>query len=232
MQFSIWMPDYYYGNSDSKRARARKVEINPGFTTLVGPNGTGKTTFLKQIADACKENDYPYVYYDNMSDGGSRSMQSALSSSKLHLLAELATESEGEGIYTNLCEFASTVGALCAKYRASKSPIFVLMDGIDSGLSIDKIMVIRKFFIDYAIDLEHKHGNDNLFIICTANNYELARNSAQLSVCSAKYVHLNSYAKFSRFIIGSSYHKEDLCYAKKSFPETEGSKSCTSKDGD
>lgn len=230
MEFSIWLPKHYYGNTESdKRIKPKKVVINPGYTALVGPNGSGKTTFLKQIADKCREENYQVVYYDNSVDGGGNSMQRALMSSQLDLLAQMALGSEGEGIYANICELASKIGLACHNARGEK-PVFILMDGIDSGMSIDKIQVVKKHLIDFAINIEKQNGNDQLYFICTANNYELAKGAAQLSVCSAKYVNLDSYSKFSRFVIANSQHKEELGYAtKKAVSKTKGTKSGSSR---
>lgn len=226
MEFSIWLPKDYYGyEKANRRPRARKITINPGYTALVGPNGSGKTTFLRQIAAKCREAGYTVVYYDNMSDGGNSSMQRALMDSRIDFLSQLALGSEGEGIFANIGELASKIGRACYNARG-RTPVFVLMDGIDSGLSIDKIQVVRKDLIDFAINVERQNGNDNLYIICTANNYELSKGAAQLNVCNTKYVNLDTYTKFSRFIISNSEHKEELGYVtKKKVSKTKGSKS-------
>ena len=53
------------------------IEIKSGVTVLVGCNGIGKTTLLKQIRDKLKENKIPYIMFDNLHDGGSKAISEA-----------------------------------------------------------------------------------------------------------------------------------------------------------
>lgn len=231
MEFRILLPKHYYGEAGT-RGRVKTIEINPGYTALIGPNGAGKTTFLRQIEEQCNaRGDCIVIHYDNMSDGGDKSMQRALMSSNISFVAQMALSSEGEGIYANICELATKIGGTCSRARGKKS-VFVLLDGMDSGLSIDKIMNIRKNLIDFAIDIETEHGGSNLYFICTANNYELAKDAAQLDVCTAKYVNLTTYAKFVKYIMKNSKHKEELGYGKAKISKTEKTKPSTIREAD
>lgn len=53
------------------------MTINPGVTVLVGCNGIGKTTFLRQLRNKLKKSDIPYIEYDNLHDGGNNSVSEA-----------------------------------------------------------------------------------------------------------------------------------------------------------
>ena len=66
IKIRIWIPKYYYG--DAINGRPRAVEFFPGYTTLIGPNGSGKTTYLRQIQEFCRKHEYECLYFGATDD--------------------------------------------------------------------------------------------------------------------------------------------------------------------
>ena len=59
----------YYGE-DYDLYKKKTITIKEGLTVLVGCNGIGKTTLLRQIKDHCKKEDIPVLSFDNLKEGG------------------------------------------------------------------------------------------------------------------------------------------------------------------
>lgn len=227
----LYTPKSYYGEEGQKE-KLINFEINPGYTALVGPNGTGKSTMLKQIVTYCEEHKYSYLLYDNLRDGRQTTMQEALMSGHMEDLFAHMCSSEGEGIIHNIGNFASKVGRMCYKNSlrpGEKMPVFILLDGIDSGMSIDKLWTFRHDFADFIIAEELKNRNPDLYIITTANNYELANNGADcINVINGKHIKFKTYDAFEKFIFKNS--KEEFLNGKPQvLSKTEKTKSNGSK---
>ena len=230
MLIKIWLPEDYYGAEESKSRRRKSVDIFPGFTTLVGPNGAGKTTYLHQIRDFCKEMKYPVIYYDNLSDGGQNSMSAALWSGRNSFLANLATSSEGENIVQNLGEFAQKVGSTMYRQRNKPEPVFILLDGLDSGLSIDRLLQVKAQFVNFILDIENEQSAHDTYIISTANNYELVVGSTAINVLTGKPISLKTYNAFRKFILKNC--KEDIGRDEKALSEAKELKSRSTESTD
>ena len=169
-----------------------KITINPGITVLVGKNGIGKTTLLMQIEQSLKKQKIPYLTYNELTDGR-WSMQRALDAQNMQFLATLYQSSEGQKIHLNLGQFAEKVGRFISKYR--NETVFVLFDAIDSGLSIDNIAEVKDFF-----DLVVK-DNPNVYIIVSANSYEMANGSSCFDVQKCEYCTFTDYNDYRTFIL-------------------------------
>ena len=92
-----------------------KVAFEPGVTVLIGCNGCGKTTLIRQIKRLLDKEDIPYVAYDNLHDGGSNARQKAGFYGDVEFMATSMCSSEGENIVLNMGNMARSMGGLTRK---------------------------------------------------------------------------------------------------------------------
>lgn len=215
--------DYY--EEGEKIFKKSNIVIKPGVTVLVGCNGAGKTTLLKQIEHALKVEKIPCVKYDNLHEGASNAVSEAVFFEDFGLVAQLMCSSEGENISLNVGMFATKLRKFI-KTGKTKSRLsilhennddnesnerWILFDAIDSGLSIDNIMEIKDLF---NLIIEDGVGKD-VYIIVSANAYELARGEQCFDVYNGKYITFSNYEDYRNFILKSReiknqrYDKED-----------------------
>jgi len=178
------------------------VSVNPGITVLVGCNGAGKTTMLRQIEEQLENEEEPFVSFDNKTEGGQRAMDSFGFFKQFAELATMVCSSEGEQIMIVLGKQAKKVGELSRNNQDRN--IFVLLDAVDSGFSIDNICALKKYLFDLAI----KNHPKDVYIICTANSYEMARGEDCIDVISCEHVRFNDYEEYRNFVIETSKKKE------------------------
>lgn len=175
------------------------VDLKPGLTVLVGCNGSGKTTLLHQIKHYCTKNEIPVLEFDNLHEGGSNSLSAAGFMGNTDFLIEGITSSEGELINMNIGNFATKMGRFVSK-NSDKKEIVFLMDAIDSGLSIDNIIETKELLFKTVLEDCNKRGIET-YIVVSANEYELARNSNCLDVSSCKYVDLKNYEDYRNLVL-------------------------------
>lgn len=206
----IQLPTGFYEGND-KIFKAKSVDLQKGFSVLVGCNGTGKTTFFKHLENECKNNDYPFFSYDNLNDGGSTARSKMAFKNNLVGLFRDMSSSEGENIYNNVSEIAEEFGSFIRRNKAKKKPLFVVFDAVDSGLSIDNIVELKNFF-----KFVMKHESDaELYLIVSANSYEMASGEQCVDITNGKYITFNSYDEYREFVLNSRKIK-DARYAKES----------------
>lgn len=206
--------------------------INPGLTVLVGCNGAGKTTLLNNIEEQLKREKVPCYSYDNLHEGGSNSVGNALLYENISLVAYLMTASEGEQIQENfgtilenVHEFLQT-GKINTKenriLNAFQSLLdskenedneselinerWLLLDAIDSGLSVDA--VVNVIDVLNFILKDAKRMGVKLFIVITANEYELCRRNKCFDVNSGQYIEFKDYEDYRKFILKSREKKD------------------------
>lgn len=181
------------------------VNLKTGLTVLVGCNGSGKTTMLKQIKNHCREENIPVLEFDNLHDGGSNSLSAAGFFGDTDFMIEGMTSSEGEVINMNLGKFAGKMGGFVRKHSDSKQLVF-LMDAVDSGLSIDYILELKNLLFKTVMDDLNAKGIE-VYIVASANEYELAKKEQCLDVISCKYVNINTYDDYRKVVIESRKKK-------------------------
>ena len=227
MIIKTWRDPYDVGFSPT---HPTKIEINPGLTVLVGCNGAGKTTLLKNIKDHCIGNKIPCYAYDNLSDGGSSAMSELLNDNYNEGVA-LYFQSEGECIKSNISRASSmfksffTLGYIDNKqnrfrrifadekvlkkqdevFKNAKERV-LLFDAVDSGLSVDSVIEIKRLFDVILADAST--FKKDIYIVIAANEYELARNTDCFDVNTGKYLKFSDYEDYRKFIIKRRMKKD------------------------
>lgn len=201
--------DNYTKFYDEGKGKSFTVEFNPGYTCIVGPNGTGKTTMMKQIKHYCEKNseEYNVVNFDNVKEGGSHRFQEFLYTGKIDLIGTISCSSEGEGIIINLGDFATKCGQATRECINSNKKLVILVDGVDSGTSIDKIEDFKENFCNF-ISSHCASQNIEVYIIATANNYAMVSNGVDcVSAINGTHKSFKTYKSFESFVM--KYKKGD-----------------------
>ena len=194
----------YYGECDIYERD--EIEVKPGVTVLVGCNGAGKTTLITQMMESLKERKIMAIMYDSLQDGGDRALSAAGYNENFKLMAKLMQSSEGENIVNNVGEFAGRLGKMI-RQQPDSSEIWVFFDAIDSGMSIDNIVDVKDFF-----NLVLQEKGKTVYIIASANEYELARGEQCFDVRNGEYVTFSDYEDFRTFILKSREIKKERKY--------------------
>jgi len=220
--------DYY--NEDEPLYKKKDISLKSGVTVLVGCNGIGKTTMLHQIEAKLKEKKIPCIYYDNLHEGGSSSISEAMFYGDSVFGATAMCSSEGENIVMNMGKLASKLGhfiktgesrkrskleqsmrtAYGVKEEAPEEPIkerWILLDAIDSGLSVDNIVDLKEYLFKVIQEHSKELGVDT-YIVISANEYEMARNEQCFLVHEGKYVPIDSYEEYRGLVVLSREYKD------------------------
>lgn len=181
-----------------------QVTFNPGISVLIGCNGSGKSTLLSLIKNQLNNKEIPYLSYDNLSQGGFNAKEKALGYCNFELANVLMSSSEGEQIFINFGQMVTSLRQFVTENKDAKE-IWILFDAIDSGLSIDNIVEI-KAFINNKLIKENQHMD--VYVLISANSYEMCRNSQCFDVRNCKYRLIRTYHEFSKFILKSRELKD------------------------
>ncbi len=200
-KFRIKYRDYY--NEGEYIFKKNNIEIHSGLTVLVGCNGIGKTTLLFEIKNQLKKKKIPFINFNNLVDGGGNAREEALYRSELDFLATTCCSSEGENIMLNIGNLAQNIRRSIKKYE-DENEYWILLDAVDSGLSIDNIIELKEFFNLLIED----NKNKDIYILASANEYEMAREEQCFDVANCKYITFKDYEDYRNYIIKSREYKD------------------------
>lgn len=187
-----------YYEEDIILFKKSNIKIEPGLTVLVGCNGTGKTTLLHHIKAELHNNNIIYLSFDNLFDGGSNARASAGLRGDMTWLATATLSSEGENIMMNIGNMARKIGDTVRR-NTTADEIWILLDAVDSGLSVDNIIELKDLF---SLIIEDAKNRDiDVYIVISANEYELARNEQCFDVYNCEYITFKDYEDYRKFII-------------------------------
>lgn len=227
-KFTI-VQDYY--NEGIDLYKKKTITIENGVTVLVGCNGIGKTTLLHQIRDSLKEDKIPCIEFDNLKDGGSKSISENAFYGNFNFVASAMCSSEGENIVMNIGNLAEKLGFFVKNGVENKrSSIismektikeikgedieeqetpkerWILLDAVDSGLSVDNVIDIKEYL--FKTILEYNYGND-IYIVISANEYEMTRGEQCFDVYQGKYLTFKDYEEYRNLVLQSREWKEE-----------------------
>lgn len=198
------IPKDPHETGESIYAKSR-ITIKPGLTVLVGCNGSGKSTLIRHIGYKLKKLRIPFFDYDNLFEGGKNAKDWALQvSGNMNLLIDLATSSEGEQIYINFGEMCRKLG-LFVRTNAMEKELWIMLDAIDSGLSIDYIDELKGFLKDMVIG---GNKDKDVYILVSANAYELCRDEWCFDVHNGVYTSFKDYEDYRDFVLRSRERKD------------------------
>lgn len=177
--------------------KKKKQIIQPGLTVLVGCNGYGKSTYLQIIEEELIKNKIPVMFYDDRHDGN-YSIEESMLLDNYSLMANEFCSSEGERIKIHIGKIAQKMGMLAKKQKTKE--IWVLLDAIDSGLSIDNVIEFKDF-IYHCLIPDMKKNKTELYIVVSANEFELAYNENCKDIYTGKDIKFTNYDQYKEFIL-------------------------------
>lgn len=185
--------------------KKRNVEIKEGLTVLVGCNGYGKTTFLNAIERRFqKDEKYKIIKWNGRHD--KEIIQNRLLEGNIGMFAATWGSSEGEEINNNIAVVANDIGRIMR--GKNDKDIIILLDCMDSGLSIDNIIDAKDFFKSLVIEDIKKSGH-KCYIIASANEYELANKERCYDIYTGKELTFSNYDKYKHFIMKTRRIKDE-----------------------
>lgn len=204
----------------------RTIEIDPGVTVLIGCNGSGKTTLIRLIKEQLQKEHVAVLSFDNLRDGGNRSVSDMLMAGDVEAVASAWSSSEGENIVLNLNRFARKIGefaqtgAIDSTYSKLRKAlgdseeeelktdeVWIFFDAADSGMSIDNV---QEFKDDCLRIIPQVFPKRDIYIIVSANEYEMCVGEKCFDVQRGKYVSIKSYQKYKTTILKSREYKDSL----------------------
>ena len=185
--------------------------FRPGLTTLIGCNGIGKTTLLRNIEEELSARGTPVIKFDNVGENSGqglfgRMMARAAVNSEYSMGDAVCvwSSSEGERIRESFIMFVNEVIPVI-KAQKGYGEFWILFDALDSGLSVDVIEDMKRYvFRQMLADLEL---SIQLYIIISSNSYEMSEGTNCFSVARCKYLPAATYAKYKKEVLFSAQYK-------------------------
>ena len=225
LTIKTWRDPYESGFSPTKPTQ---IVLEPGLTVLVGCNGAGKTTLLCNIRDEMKRQNIPCHFHNNLNEGGSNAVSEAFYFGNISLGAGLWSSSEGEAIKINFGVMSAKIkrfledgffdtrkNRMAEIFRekdgeTEEIPVcnkrVLLFDAVDSGLSVDSVVEIKSVF-DLILQ-DAKALGVEVYLVISANEYELARGERCFDVNDGKYLEFADYEAYRYYILKSREKKE------------------------
>lgn len=214
------MDIYLFSNPKLNKGKTKVVKytFNPGVTMLIGSNGVGKTFTLNQIHSIFSDgwaiqtwedipqnknikDLYSSFHYDNVYEE-KWTKDNWIHSGLESRFASAFDNSEGQDMWDFLYYKISDIGRAVTKaMKDNKRGIFILLDGLDSGLSLDIINKLRTEVLDFIVNVENKRSSLEIYIVCSANSYELCNNYDCIDVTNQTHATFTNYDEFSKYFI-------------------------------
>lgn len=193
-----------------------KYSFNSGVTMLIGPNGSGKSTTLSQLNSIFnKDNsshkwedieqnkeissEYSCFYYDNKYEEKFTKDSWLHDEGNIKNIAEAFGNSEGQDIFNFLTKKVPQIGkAVTNAKKENCKGILILLDGLDSGLSLDILNYLRTSLLDFIINIDNTETFE-IYIICSANSYEFCNNYDCINIINQQHIKFTNYEEFSNY---------------------------------
>lgn len=205
-------------------------------TVFVGPNGYGKTTLVNMLKEALERDgavsfsnnpharsiarafelvkadesaknraSIGFISYDSHADDHTNSISASLVNNNMRQLLLRRESSEGENNLISLADLFDNAQAV-ANENPNLEHLIIFVDGIDSGLSVDKIdFIVRS--LDLKIkQVESQNPDLNVALVFTANHYEMVRNLPTIDPITFETINYSDYEEFRSDMIKKANH--------------------------
>ena len=190
----------YYGD-DYDLYKKDSVTIEEGLTVIVGCNGMGKTTLIREISEVLEdESDIIVIKYNNLTDGNLNAMERHMLRGDLNFTATAYCSSEGERIMMSLYDVAQACGKAVRSIGDKTKEIWLMLDAVDSGFSIDNIIDLKEDLLDLFLSDMQGTGIPT-YVLVTANSYEMASGENCLAAYDLEYRKFSGYDEYRDFIL-------------------------------
>lgn len=226
--FNICNKNYYDENDALYKANKLTLQSNNVYC-LVGCNGIGKSTILRQMihdnTNSLDKTAYnlknDYGLFINLWDEKNKNEYNDFyilinKNTKLYVTNEDERMlnklfgnfmSVGEqNVYNILPNIGKTIESLNNLEKLENKNLFIMIDDLDVGVSIDVLIELAKI-ID-KLELKLKELNVNYYVVITTNSYELARRFKCIDVVNMKEISFKDYDDYSNYISETRKYKD------------------------
>ena len=185
---------------DDERLHFKELEINQRLNILVGGNGVGKTTLLNGIHENCYKMDtnksIEIIKYSNSRDNIRVKTGLNMTTPQLVACANAKSMSEGQSIMYSIVSFFAKLKEEALELDNKNKSLVVVLDEVDSGLSVDAINVVMHFICDML----KNYKNTQFFV--SSNNYHFTYIQKDvINMYTGRYKKINSYEEYFELMI-------------------------------
>ena len=168
------------------------VTFYRGVTTIVGKNGSGKTSMINEINAFLKKLGVPVYHYNQLIEGINIASK-GIAYGDITTAATYMQSSEGEKV---IVSYGNTLRDIKKFLNANHDSEYavLLCDGLDSGLSINLVKELNDIF-DLLIS-----DYPNIVIVNTTNNYEFTKERRCIVASTGEEIYFDTYDEYVRFI--------------------------------
>lgn len=184
-----------------ERLHFKQIEIKQRLNILVGGNGAGKTTLLEGIVDKRYEmdtdRDVEIRKYSNSQDNLRVKERLNMSTSQMIVCLNAKNMSEGQSIMYSLISFFAKVKEEASEFLKENKSLVIVLDEVDSGLSVDAVNVVMHFVYDIL------NNYDNVQFFISSNNYHFTYVQKEIvNMYTGRYKKINSYEEYFKLMVG------------------------------
>ena len=201
---------FYFHNAYSESRSKYAVFIPNALTIVVGHNGYGKSSYISGLESHLKRKGIEYIKWSDSANGRTNGMNQFLWAGDNEGVASMAFHSEGQAMmasFSRICIRECGRKAKLAKDGKLKE-LFVIIDQLDSGLDVYWINDLKRLFKKSIIPNMNKYGV-TVYVVMTANSYELAKGEHCFDPVTRRGIIFNSYTEYYDYIAAQYKNQKD-----------------------